>query len=181
MAFHLRQARPMKVVSVLTDDAIDDQETDLTLYMKTRNPKLIKELPGKQVTWITLRPLLPSLAASFRGGEGDTPEMMAFSFSFLSCSDPNVMSQMEFEGAGENRHISQSSVDKFPLELITELGEVAIRMASLTEGEGQRFAARPGWQGIRRELVPSSASCAAASEATPHDDSSTGATPLETL
>jgi hypothetical protein len=50
---------PLRVVSVL-DPALDRVAMDVALYAETRDPALVRELPGQRARWVTLQPLTGS-------------------------------------------------------------------------------------------------------------------------
>lgn len=145
MSFSDDLVSPLRVACSL-DLAIDRAATDLPAYWRTRDPALVKPLPGRHVTWFTLRPIPSTIFCSTVEG-GATPEMryrLAFQCSVVAIESledgmPNawmpsgmvpdaVLGQMSIVDDRELEHIRRI----LGLGWIYEIGRVAYQRA--TEG-----------------------------------------------
>jgi len=139
MAIRKRQSlkEPLRVVSVY-DDAIDWAQTPRYDYVTTRDAALLKYLPGKETSAVvfTLRNLPTPLVNELRTRPSPRREEAFFTWACVSCSEPGLL---EFEGHGDERHVSVRSLDVLPPYIIEELGGVADSFCSLSVGEKKAY------------------------------------------
>ena len=133
MALKHRIDEPKRIVSV-EDDAIDWERTPRLDYLESRDPDLVKTLPGRDgdLVWFTLRPLDSETSFAVKTLRSPHREWGAFQLS-VQATSTDLGLQWRHEG-GE-RVVERRSMGSLPDRVIEEIGAYAIRMGDLTEGE----------------------------------------------
>lgn len=148
MAIGRRLTEPLKVVSWACDSAIDRAATPEWDYRTTRDPSLVKALPGQALTWFTLRPLPGDTAMHCRSYASPIAERVAFALSCTGCSD-ETLGHEDWTGDGATRRVKEDALSRLPDQIVMELGRVAIELGELTSGEKPRFVPPAGLRVIR--------------------------------
>lgn len=162
MAIGRRLTDPVRVVSWSCDAAIDRAETPEWDYRTTRDPGLVRALPGQALTWFTLRPIPGDTAMHCRSFASPIAERVAFALACTACSD-ETLGPGDWTGEGIGRRVKEEALLRLPDQLVMELGRVALELGELTVGEKPRFVPPAGLRVIRTPVSGTTAPSAESS------------------
>lgn len=136
MGLKRRVADPVKVVS-MTDDAIDWSATPRLDYAESRDPELVKALPGREddLVWFTVAPLESELASHVKTIASPHREWTAFMYGVVAVSKDLGL---EWSREGGRAAVTRKSMQSLTDDVIEEIGRVSLMLGNLTLGEGSR-------------------------------------------
>lgn len=169
MAIGLRVRDPLKTISLTCERGLDPAIPllDLEEYETSRDPALVRPAPGQTLTWFTLMPLAGDYADSIRAISEPLRYRVALARSCVACSDPAVLPPEAWEQTREGPRLRPEALGTLPDCLVSELGELALRLGDLSVGESLRSVAPAGSRAIRRQRSATSAGSAGGSSPAP--------------